>query len=857
MSRTVEDLIITDSEGVEFGYMFDPYAEPSVQHIAVSPNVPLNVGSATPTSGEGQFDVRDTEGDKAVSHLDWSLGAGQKSLDEANASASRYLDSSCIDNSTKGLINLFRSTTTSASTTYTGPLFSACGRLWMGGPSGGVKTSTDNGANWTACTGITSSTVATSFATDGTKVYVSFAVGSTFTIYANTASSPTVFAKFGGTGTSDAIRHLAYSGGYLFAATAAGAGIVDSTSGVYTKKTPNFLNTTNTSIGLVAAGNSVFWVVSQGAKTFVYELRYDPSDLTVTTEQFMEMPSGFIGTCALGYLSMVYVGGYWDSSYTGVGKGAIYVGSSGYAAPLFEIGETPEQTALPTATENDNRVHALTAAGKDLYVLTNRACYRWDIDQGGYSHLFDFPGVGVTSTVSTSPVYMTSYQWDGTDKAGVAPSYNFPAGYTREQAAGGAGSGAEAVWSYASGKAKWHMNASNGERAQGIHFTSAPTGNDALSNANGTRVTVQLGSGTKIAQYNPDSHIPYLMLIDDGTRSIRAHVCQWWAGYGQCYWYAQAWGGGVGQSIGIFGDSYTTHGLARTLTVTLRGNHVDLQFDSQTASSDTITAATLGQVGVTHSFNCAYDSSKASDEVACEIDSIAINNSPFAATTPVATGTFAPSLAFFKGNLSAPYAQTSAGGGTTIGFITTSATARAASGWLQQSPWSFHTGSLLKDYRYIDVVHEPLPAGSALAMDWWIDGVQGTANPYAVSENKTRFYVNAQGCLITTRLTMTRGTVTSLSPQVRSVNVIWNFVKNKRHLYALDCRAGAKSGRWRHDPEAAINFLMGTASKRATFADRFSGSYAGSIESIEYTEAPASNAEKAGGKVRLLVREEA
>jgi len=179
-------------------------------------------------------------------------------------------------------------------------------------------------------------------------------------------------------------------------------------------------------------------------------------------------------------------------------------------------------------------------------------------------------------------------------------------------------------------------------------------------------------------------------------------------------------------------------------------------------------------------------------------------------------------------------------------------------GWLTQSPTTFHTGSMKKDFRYASVSHDVLPDGATVRpLSWLIDGVYGTASGVAYSPQETRYPIDQQGYSIETTLGMTPDYTGSISPVVRGVNVIWNFVKNKKHTYSLDCRSGANAGRWNENPLTALKFLYATANERASFEDRFAGVYQGAIESVEFTPAPISPSEGPSGIAKIIVREEA
>ena len=915
------DLIITNQDGEKHSYLVAVGEQNPVIHTKNAPNVPSYGSNPTsPAQAGGLYDVRDTEGDKAITHLDWTLGAGQKSLDTGDANASRFWESLRMDISRPGELRLLNSSTDTHLENFSGPVYSALGYFWAGTGSGGLSYTADFGANWTTCSGHTTGGYPISgMACDGTKVYLACPAG-TFTVYANTAAAIGTFAKFGTVGTTTAVRHLAYSSGVLWGATVSGAGTFDSTTGVYTVRSSDFLNKTMSSVALVSAGNAVYWVVAQGERSYVYRLSsaVTSTGVVYTTEQYAEFPTGFVATCARGYLSTVYVGGYYASATAGVGKGVVYECSDQVLAPLFEIGEYPEQTLVPEAPENDNRIYALCNASKDLYILTSRAVYRWDLDGTGYSHVCDFPGVG-SSELITSWNAGSLYSWDGTDLSNPAPSYQFPTGWTRTYNVAGS-------WDYTGGVA---LLTSTGYSTYTIVGEPHLLG-ETLSNASGTTLQIVV-DGTKShggSAFNSQEFLE--IVIADGTRAARFTV------QGECYnggplgfgsdnatklslyaWNGSAWT--------LVSRTYSPMSSANIITLTLQGTLATAKIDNQTtvytystkadATADSITllwkASGLGY----SSQNCGA------------VDSWTLNSTPAAASSVITDAVFRPSIAFCKGNLMAPYAVSAnnvvrtitalskasptqvttsaphliAAGGTQVVNIsgtnsvpvadgnyvatyvdatnftvpfnvaTTAGTAGtltfnhnlgytktssdvATVGSLTQSVTSFHSGTVLKDFRYIDVSHDPLPAGATISMNWEIDGVSGNAIG-VTSGNHTVFTVDAQGYSIKTTLGLTPDATGTVSPVVRAVNVVWDFVKTKKHQYLLDCRTGAGGGRWDEDSEEAIAFLFATSDKWASFEDRFAGVYTGSIEEVQFSQANYSKSEGYGGLVRVTVRE--
>jgi hypothetical protein len=548
MALKGNDLVITNNAGESHGYVLcldRQYGDP-IAHTKAAPNVGMS-NAATPAQAGGPYDVRDYDGDKAISHIDWTLGAGQVSLDADGATPFMFRDSSCIDISRPGELRLSRAVVDTPLAGTVGPMFSALGYLWKGNSLGALSYSSDEGATWVACDGYTSTAPISGWTTDGVRLYICIPSGATYTVYANTAADINTFAKFGSTGTAEAIRHICYYGGVLIGSTLSRAGVINKDTGVFAAaasalSTPNFLNETMTTVGLVSAGNSAYWIVSQGAKAFVYALKLDPSANVMTTEQYMEMPDGFVATCAMGYMSRVYIGGYYASATDGVGKGCIYICSDSEVGLLLELGESPENTAVPESIENDNRIFAICSASKDLYFLTNQAIYKWDIDGGGWSHVCDFPGAGSSQLVVVwDPGSL--YSWDG-QVATVpdAPHYGMPAGYTMTYTGTGT-----AAWSYLSNQALW--SSSSGDKV--CIATGSPSGLDALSNTTGTTLQMYFGDsgngvGSRGYYSSPSLYVPsYIGYIRDGVRQMKWAYCgtTYYGGYTNGRFILYEWNG--------------------------------------------------------------------------------------------------------------------------------------------------------------------------------------------------------------------------------------------------------------------------------------------------------------------------
>lgn len=184
--------------------------------------------------------------------------------------------------------------------------------------------------------------------------------------------------------------------------------------------------------------------------------------------------------------------------------------------------------------------------------------------------------------------------------------------------------------------------------------------------------------------------------------------------------------------------------------------------------------------------------------------------------------------------------------------------------YIKSSRSSFHTGSLPKDFRYISIIHEPLPATGTLKAAYTIDDVRYPTSVVVDGLETAWLDVTARG-LKESRLAISKTGFeidmelallgTSEAIRVKGYNVVWNFIKIPKHLYSLDLRDGAGSGRWDENPEEAIRFLFQAADVEAQFEDRYSGEYTGTVEEVEYTQSGYSLEEGPSGQAKILVRE--
>lgn len=916
-----------------YGYFFSgkEFGDPCVI-VSAAPAVPLNIGSATPAGNAGgSYDVRDAEGEKAITHLDWHLGAGQKSLDADESSAYKFLESENIDISTQGRILLRRAPAYTPMMGASGPVFSFDSYLFICRTNGDIMYSSDAGATWTAATwtGTAPTAPVGDFTTDGEFVYCCSEGATGSGVWKGTLSlGAWNFAKIGASST-EKVSHVCYHGGFFYAALDYAAGAIDSKVGILDSSssyavstslvTPATLKYYQTA-ALVAAGNRVYWVVSQGGMSFVYQLYYDPTDSILSCEQYGEFPSGFVATCAVGYLSDVYIGGYWTSGESECGMGSVYLLSSGMSAPLFNLGERPENTDI----KEDNRIYAITAGAKDVYFITNRACYRWDIDDGGYSHMFDLTNSGYGEQEVS-----WDYQWDGTDQTGTSGEY-WPADWDGLLEGNADLSFATAGYATVTGDGNFwlQMDPAGFDSADGMTLQVAAISPDMditiYDGTNKAKVHVSTNNITvpryaEVYNYETTEWLEWMEGGDTlpGWYTVVGYT---WIPTGFYEWTdstlspSESFNGvtsaslptGVtsGQSItfrvtlkggrvtvGVVGGESVSHSMLESTTE----NEIEISSGEGTAINYIVMAVdeavALGDEIETLNFNSiAYHNGRVfapyaipSYDDSLEISSVSTDN-PAVVTTATNHGLTTDEYVYIDGTGLAidgnSYQVTSTGAATFT--IPVSGGAGAAEGWvsaydntnsealikegfsyhgdsysgsgtLTQSETTFHTGSMKKDFRAIEVLHEELSGGS-IGMTVWVDGLIYTPSG-APSNGRTVFSLNVQGYSIKTRIHLSSDQNGTTSPIVKGINVLWDFVKVKKRQYSLDCRQQSGSGLWREDAYDAIQYLFDAANEKCTFQDAFGDEYEGVVQSVEFKKASYSSLEKPSGIVQLVVRE--
>ncbi len=540
--------------------------------------------------------------------------------------------------------------------------------------------------------------------------------------------------------------------------------------------------------------------------------------LAPVMRELCPLPDGFVGTSMVGYLGNVYVGGYWESTDADVGQGSIYLISDGGATPLVTIGENPDWTAVPTAAENDNRVLALAVSGKDLYFALPRGVYRWDLDDAGYSHLFDC-AVG-----ADDPTML----WDWEEELITAP--------------------ATAVFTQSGGTYEFQ-----GSRLRLTHTTKtgwsrmtipAPT----LDDEDGVTLEMETGDtfGANV-KFLTEPYTCYRMGLS-GDNCKCGLEFYYYSATDTKYIIEPFYYNSSGEKVYVGEYWMPRTGVSQRVRLTVKGTAMRVYIND--APTPPLTISTYKGSNREVFFQCFGVLGGSATTGSSYIDVARL--STYGAYAPDEVPPAAvESLAVHKGVVWVPYS-----GGYTrnaLSYLATGATEHR--GTLTTSRCSFHSGSVPKEYHAIEVIHEPLGT-CELGATWTIDGVPYELTGVPSSATKTRFQYGdrliGHDSSVTLDLITTSGTET---PIVHIVTELFDFNKTWMHTFVLDVRQGVRDGKWRQDPTSALEFLFSCADSVVDVVTRFR-SFSATVDSITFLSAqPSSSGPMSEGIVKLVLRE--
>jgi hypothetical protein len=817
ITHPVHDLLVrrlAPNEEETYGYYIYASGE---NPLGVSVQGPQLTGAVVDTAGQsgGVYSVRD-QGQPALVLNDWSLGAGQKSYETEGSSSGKFYSSKNIDTSVRGEFRLGPMVTTTDDTKVKGIMLNALSKVWM------TFTSDNDAANDSLRYWGGSAWVAVPFAedpdeeitclaTDGEYVYMAFATKGVYRVKDSDGDGSFADEQIAAWDAEAGITNLAFMGGYLYGAKAAAVGYFDATP-AWNQLSPTAVGASNTTFGLASAGNWAYWGTTNLGVTKLYRTQFDGTNEWF--EDVCDFPSGFYATCMSAYLGNVFIAGYYKCATASVGQGALYMVTDGTPTLITIVGDNPDYTSDPSNPENDNRIWAMHPYGKDLFLLCSRKVIRWDLDDGGWTHICD-----VDPATSTSMTWITTddsdYDASVSEAAPASPWAATTAGAT--------------VVTYSAPSLLVACPAGTGAAVKLYTNTGITTFATATGSTMEVEVPVNSIQGT-------NSYARQIYGIDDGTDDA----------YFEAYKYSAT---RLALSLPTYNKSTNEVDYAELWEVDLYKAHtyrLTLKNGTARLYCDDVylgkTAACKASTDERAYFGTNFSASNVLSR--SYVDSVKVS----------ASGSFAPGEEFAV----SPMGGIAKGdqlfaGITGVGYAKEHTIPYAADGWIRSSLSSQRSGSLLKRYHRLIVDHDGL-AGSSITAAWYIDGGYATASGTTVG-NQTIFDIASQGHNIALVITLASNTAQTVTPVVRAVTVTYDFDKYKQHNYVLDCRRGTAGDKWTDSPEKAITHLFTVADEGGTFESRFATAYEGLVESCQFIQAQRDEHNNLEGIVQLVVRE--
>lgn len=198
---------------------------------------------------------------------------------------------------------------------------------------------------------------------------------------------------------------LAFAGGYIYASKGGECGYIDvirygdMESTQFFSMSPLAIvpHENMTSFGLCSMNNSIYWGVrgANGGRSQVYQLQYNPSDLQGITKKFElfdELPTGFVGTSMNSYVQQLFVAGYYKGAPTAYEQGVVYISTDNGISLLTRIGDSYAERVHPAGPPSDsmpygNRIIGLMGYNDVLWILTSSGFWKWNLRYGGLSHV--------------------------------------------------------------------------------------------------------------------------------------------------------------------------------------------------------------------------------------------------------------------------------------------------------------------------------------------------------------------------------------------------------------------------------------------------------------------------------------
>lgn len=840
------DLRITNADGESHGFVADWARGGTGGTIEKAANL-----DSTRLASKGEYGIKDVNDYMRIVQTDWSHGCAQETYDREEDSESAFRDSWSVDTSKTGSFRIGPAVYTKENNKFFGPIIAHGGDEssgpWVWASMTDDDTATNrvfysaDGATWHAIETAGPLASPTSFASDGAHLFMA-AGGKAYALSTAAAGVASVSAS-----DSD-ITHVASAAGVLYGAK--GSGSVAAQVGAYsaitgatwTAITPlasEAIGAYGSTFGLVTLGTYVYWGVTNGMYTKVYKVRRGDGDaIPDVLEDVATFPSGFVGSCMYSYIDTVYVGGAFGTS--GNGLGAIYAVVNDTPALLTNVGTTPT---------DDNRVLAMTGWERNLYFVANGSIWRWDLVNGGYSHW-----AGPLN--STAVMNYADIDWTGGWPMTASPSTT--------------GSELEAGSPTTSGTTSAHivdsklvitLDKATAGAWRSYHADADSVGGDtsAIDDATGTTIEVDLPDDCIAGTRAKGGKLPVGFCIGIGGSSKAGFVKVDDDAYGYCTLTLMS---GNRRSDGTAVASASIPNGGGTLRVTLKElagvTYLTAYWNSTRLWSAPVTApaspaktcwiqafkttggmeadatVTFGEVRWTD--DGAYDSYTANSTTVSGVGLAAMSGRIFAACSGYAC---VSTMARYR---------TATSGETTVPYLRSS---RSAANMPTVDKY-FH--GLVVNLENI------LPDAADLETSVTIDGVNFILERDTSLSTDTELFfpIGATGKNISVTFMPTTTNAVS-TPVVTEAAVLCRAMPKTTKLYSYYLRLwdnveGPNGQAWNENPSVCANFLEESANTTVT-VEHPHGEYTGTIESMEFVEAPPSGQSRhRQGLYRINVR---
>ena len=728
---TLYDLLLSDGTTTH-GYLIDWSTKTENPWVlSLKEQEPPKIAGVSEQE-DANYGFRDLEDTWRLSYTNFKGGEGQRHRDATGAAPNKYWKSSAIKIDHEGELKLQPATKYFNKSGIGNKAVEFNGQVWCSTTGPGLCILNEAAGTLTDAPSTGGSGQATAMASDGECLWVGY---SDRLVKLNTSGSVLksyTDPSFWG------ITDIAFAGGQMYGTKGAIIGYLqEEVTTPPAKVAPAMLidlavaamvRSDVTTFGCEAIGNWVYWGVRSraGSRSWVYAVQYNPSDMEKGTtkkfELYVEMPTGFIGTELAGYVGQLYICGYYQSvtALAGHEQGCVYLATENGITFLTSVGEDPNEADAGTTLDEHYTNRIVGAKGHDhfLWLLTLRGLYKWDIKEGGLSHVGDIGSYAES----------TSY-W-----AGVPVSYKSRTNFDLT-AFNGLGT-----------MFLGHDYRSSGDGATGAFISTA--GHLVIESRTKNLHGTDAHRGTNTPYPDKDGRYAYYAEIEvetvafmgqwemsAQTQSHLVTACMY--GYAVSGVYStlarlRGGAGGMGSQIVEVIIPGTAHSW-KLVTDSPAGTGT-LYIDGIARLSITPhpLSAGLDQGGFV-AFCGGWTSQTAGfpEDWVISIRRCTVKSKDKIPGIPAGNASVQGSFCVLN---SRPYVPSSARLGS-LSSNAQGATIYAPSGWLWSSDSSSKMQTVLKTFSYLDVAHEPLASGQSITIDVYLDGKQLLSNgmPFTIT----------------------------------------------------------------------------------------------------------------------------